>query len=142
MWHYKLLPYLPDKQFRGQLRELIIIMRDWRDKGKTNHILINRVTDYEKYELYNYYIIYKGEYLKRYNKSVKRSISEEFSDFCNDKKYVDFLFTGWHDDTYLRICMANLYEKHLGIGKSAITDEEWEKLKDGYFKITKEYYTI
>ena len=23
LWHYKLLPYLPDAQFKGQLRELI-----------------------------------------------------------------------------------------------------------------------
>ena len=41
IWHYKLLEVLPDLQFNGQLRELVVIMRDWRDKGKTNHILIN-----------------------------------------------------------------------------------------------------
>ena len=29
IWHYKLLPYLPDKQFKGQLRELVAIMRAW-----------------------------------------------------------------------------------------------------------------
>ena len=43
IWHYKLLEVLPDLQFKGQLRELVVIMRDWRDKGKTNHILINAV---------------------------------------------------------------------------------------------------
>ena len=34
LWHYRLLPYLPDAQFKGQLREMVAIMHDWRDKGK------------------------------------------------------------------------------------------------------------
>ena len=33
LWHYKLLPYLPDAQFKGQLRELVAILHDWRDKA-------------------------------------------------------------------------------------------------------------
>lgn len=45
IWHWKLLPYLPDRQFKGQLRELVAIMHDWRDKGRTNHLLINRVME-------------------------------------------------------------------------------------------------
>lgn len=53
LWHYRLLPYLPDAQFRGQLRELVAIMRDWRDKGKTNHVLINAVMEYPKNTLLN-----------------------------------------------------------------------------------------
>lgn len=48
IWHYQLLPYLPDAQFKGQLRELVAIMHDWRDKGKTNHLLINKVMEYPK----------------------------------------------------------------------------------------------
>jgi uncharacterized protein (TIGR02328 family) len=59
IWHYALLPYLPDAQFKGQLRELVAIMHDWRDKGTTNHLLINRVMDYPKEELYNYFILYE-----------------------------------------------------------------------------------
>lgn len=45
LWHYKLLPYLPAAQFKGQLRELVAILHTWRDKGQTNHILINRVME-------------------------------------------------------------------------------------------------
>lgn len=48
----------------------------------------------------------------------------------------------WHGKTYLRICMANLLEKHLGVGKSRITDEEWKVLIDGYKNITGEEYDI
>lgn len=35
LWDYRLLPYLPDLQFKGQLREIVLIMHDWRDIGKS-----------------------------------------------------------------------------------------------------------
>jgi hypothetical protein len=39
--------------------------------------------------------------------------------------------------------MANLYEKHVfGVGKSRITDDEWETLCQGYKNITGEDYKI
>jgi hypothetical protein len=39
--------------------------------------------------------------------------------------------------------MANLYEKHVfGVGKSRISDEEWQKLVYGYRQITGENYVI
>ena len=48
LWHHKLLRYLPEAQFKGQLREMVAIMRDWRDRGTTNHLLINKVMEYDK----------------------------------------------------------------------------------------------
>lgn len=55
----------------------------------------------------------------------------------------EVVFEGWHNKEYLRVCMANLYEKHrFGIGKSRITDEEWKRLCDGYRDITGEEYKI
>ena len=64
IFHYALFPYLPDLQFRGQLRELIAIMHQWRDKGATNHLLINKVMEYLKRDLVAYFL----EYEVRYNK--------------------------------------------------------------------------
>ena len=58
-------------------------------------------------------------------------------------RYVENPFAGWHNYKYLRVCMANLYEKHeFGIGKSRITDGEWARLCDGYKKITGDEYKI
>ena len=48
LWAVQLLPYLSEAQFKGQLRELVLIMRTWRDTGKTNHLLINKVMEYDK----------------------------------------------------------------------------------------------
>lgn len=143
LWHYALLPYLPDAQFKGQLRELVVIMHDWRDKGKTNHLLINRVMDYSKDDLWLYFIKYHAEYYKRYNKYISNEIYEEFSNFVDDYTYWHQPYRGWHNKEYLRVCYANLYEKwKFGKGKSRITDEEWARLCRGYEKITGERYEL
>jgi uncharacterized protein (TIGR02328 family) len=145
LWHYELLPYLPELQFKGQLRELVLIMRQWRDKGKTNHLLINKVMEYSPKELYYYFSLYEGECFKRYKKTLDR-YEKEFIDFSYNHKpssYNSECFEGWHNKEYLRVCMANLYEKHFfGVGKSRITDAEWETLCRGYKQITGEEYQI
>ena len=140
LWHYRLLPYLPDLQFKGQLRELVAIMHDWRDKGKTNHLLINRVMEYPKADLSGYFLEYAIEYEKRYGMLPKQT--DDFREF-GTHRYTHNLFENWHNKKYLRVCMANLYEKHVfGIGNSRITDEEWQRLTDGYKTITGEEYRI
>lgn len=142
IWHYKLLPYLPDAQFKGQLRELVAIMHDWRDKGQTNHVLINRVMDYPKSDLYNYFLEYCVEYQRRCEDRLPKCV-DEFRSFPPERGFQNVPFNGWHDKAYLRVCMANLYEKHVfGRGRSRITDKEWQKLVDGYLRITGEAYEI
>ena len=144
IFHYALLPYLPDLQFKGQLRELVAIMHDWRDKGKTNHLLINKVVEYPKNDFVRYFLEYEVEYHKRYDKWLTTAWEEfkAFDDTPIEQRSNGF-FNGWHNKEYLRVCMANLYEKHhFGIGKSRITDEEWQILLDGYKEITGEIYEI
>ena len=139
LWHYKLLPYLPEAQFKGQLRELVAIMHDWRDKGQTNHILINRVMEYPRADLYGYFMEYALEYQRRYEDRLPRC-TEEFRQF-GSHVYTLSPYPGWHEKPYLRVCMANLYEKHVfGRGKSRITDDEWSVLLRGYQQITGEPY--
>ena len=144
LWHYELLPYLPDSQFKGQLREIVAIMHDWRDKGKTNHLLINRVMDFSKRELSDYFYEYIWQYEKRYGKFPKSETIKEFWAFKYPSvETPEVLFKDWHNKEYLRVCMANLCEKHIfGVGRSRITDEEWARLIDGYELITGEPYVI
>ena len=142
LWHYELLPYLPEAQFKGQLRELVAIMRDWRDKGQTNHVLINRVMEYPRADLYSYFLGYAAEYQQRNDDRLPKC-TEEFRAFKDCPQFPEHPFEGWHDKEYLRVCMANLYEKHVyGRGKSRITDAEWFELTVGYLFITGEAYEI
>lgn len=160
IWHYALLPYLSNLQFRGQLRELTAIMRSWRDNGTTNHILINKVMEYDKKHLTSYFLRYRAEYIKRYVKDIDKGIFYEFLLFADYKNGEDYIYSAakneivsvklvkdifpeWHNKEYLRVCLSNLYEKHFfGIGKSRITDEEWARLCEGYKEITGEEYEI
>ena len=138
LWHYELLPYLPELQFKGQLRELVAIMHDWRDKGKTNHLLINKVMEYPKADFYGYFLEYAIKYEDRYGELPRQT--DEFREFGEHQVELE-PFKNWHNKEYLRVCMANLYEKHVfGIGKSRITNEEWQTLLDGYKQITGEEY--
>ena len=155
MWHYKLIPYLPDLQLKGQLRELVAIMHNWRDKGIPNHMLINVVINYDKSEFYSYFDWYKYNYEKRFKKSFSENYVKEFQDFCNvhpstntapKDSLMKFpsIFAGWHDRNYLRVCMANLYEKHRFsfMSKSKIDVSDWQRLCEGYRYITGEDYEI
>lgn len=129
IWAYQLLEVLPDLQFKGQLRELVAIMHDWRDKGRTNHVLINIVMEYPKSHLSTYFDLYRTEYRKRYHKDIKPSIVKEFSDFAPSISKVDNLL--WHDDEYILVCVYNLYEKYkFGRGKSKISEEDWQRIEN------------
>lgn len=140
LWHVDLLEFLPKLQFDGQLRELVSIMRDVRDKGKTNHLLINRVMEYPKADLYGYFLEYAIKYEDRYGKLPKQT--DEFREFGEHKVELE-PFKDWHNKEYLRVCVCNLYEKyHFGVGKSKISQEEWNRVLQGYKEITGEDWVI
>lgn len=143
VWRYRLLPYLPDAQFKGQLRELYAIKRDWGTKGRTNHLLINRVMLYPKSHLYSYAVLYAEEYERRYNKSQEKLI-QEFADFAGeDAALVLEPFPDWHDLGYLRVCMANVYEKYAyALGSSKVSGAAWSRMVIGYRNITGMNYHI
>lgn len=142
LWHYELLPYLPDAQFKGQLRELVAIGKDLLQKGKTNHILINRVMEYPKSDLAGYFMLYEEEYRKRYNKTFDKDIYLLFGVLSNNTAtYPPFKY--WHNKEYLRVCVCNLYEKyHFGVGKSKISQAEWDRILQGYENITGEKWVL
>lgn len=143
LWHTDMLHFLPDKQFKGQLRELIAIMHDWRDKGKTNHILINYVMDYKKSDLLAYFILYYGEYSDRYGEQRAKKLLKwlkEFEEFSASERSITCEpFIRHHNNTYYKICMTNLYEKYLCGGLSR---DEWETLTLGYRTVWKEEWKI
>ena len=47
MWHYKLLPVLPDKMLVAEWRECIAIKRQW-EKGTLKHRLVSYIMDYDE----------------------------------------------------------------------------------------------
>ena len=149
LWHYELLPYLPDMQLKGQWRECALVARGWLDNGTPNHLLVNSVCNYKPEELWDYCLSVSIEMKKRGFPPTDDSRKKMYLTIASLAKNFMFnpfdgdVFVGWHNKEYLRVCMANLYEKHVfGIGKSRITDEEWQRLCDGYKAITGEEYRV
>ena len=106
LWHYKLIPYLPNSQLVAQWRELNSIF-----KKQDKHILINYIYDYDK------------EYLRTYtwdvlNEMIRRGFkvntmdnmfgyfgANTFQECDTEKRFIE------HNMSYLRQNYYNLEEK-------------------------------
>ena len=128
LWHYKLIPVLPDKMLVAQWREIIAIKRQW-EKGTLKHRLVSYVMNYDK----TIFVEYVG---RVYNECLKRNIKIrdkywfEFLKFCDinydfEKKNI----YPEHNDRYLRECLYNLEEKAT---RGIINKEEWQKIYNKY----------
>lgn len=110
LWHYELIPYLPNSQLIAQKRECDLIWKDIANGKQTNHILINYIWSYEDYknQLTIYYWILKNEFKKR---------GFNFRESANANLLItyDMLkvpFEHHHNNKYLVQCFYNLQEKY------------------------------
>ena len=141
-WHKSLVAYLPDMQLKGQWRECCLMATQIKENGTPNHLLVNQIMQYDIDDFHTYCILVWGEMKKRFFKTTLQSC-EKIHDLGGKIINVEIMFYKWHNKEYLRVCMANLYEKHFfGIGKSRITGEEWQTPCRGYKEITGEEYQI
>ena len=132
LWHYKLLPVLPDKMLIAEWRECIAIKRQW-EKGTLKHRLVSYVKNYDKQYFINYMGRVTGEMIKR---SVKYNVNYvyEILIFCledKDSEPISILNDNYteHNDRYLKQCLYNLQEK---FDRRIITKEEWSKIVDKF----------
>ena len=150
-----LIPYLPDLQLKGQWKECALIAGALAKNGTPNHLLVNKVTEYPLEDFWIYCEDIACEMKKR-KMVVKEDTFEKILENLYDWKGVFFMspsrfqnarfcgvFRGWHNKEYLRVCMANLYEKYrFGVGKSKISQEEWDRVLKGYKNITGEEWEL
>lgn len=147
-WHKDIVNSLPDLQLKSQWRELVLMAKDLHERGFTNHLLINQIMAYNVHHFNSYCQIVMSAMIDR-GISVTHSSWQKLAEYTgfepNGKLTVDReeIFKGWHTKEYLRSNMANLWEKHfMGVGKSRISDAEWETLLRGYKELTGEDYVI
>ena len=127
LWHYKLIPFLPDLQLIAQWRELNSIF-----KKQDKHILINYVYEYEKRHLFAYTQMVLAELANR--GVVVRSFGYLGNYFnCSAISLTDFAtkkpFPNHHTDRYLLQCFYNLQEKY-DRGQKGFDKERYEKLRE------------
>ena len=126
LWHYKLIPYLPQKQLIAQWRECCCIAKNIADKGTPNHILVNKILNYSFRHFYSYARLVCDELIERRYKYDWTKFTNWF-DKINYREchYIDEseIFKDWHNTRYLKQCLYNLEEKALCQG---IPKNEWD----------------
>ena len=129
LWHKDLIMVLPRQQLLGQWRECCLIAKHIAEKGTPNHVLVNRVMEYpiEHFRVYGLWVL--GEMAGRgYHADLYR-FNQYFGEYGPDVPALGVLFDGWHNDRYLKQCLANLQEK---ADCGAIPAEEWKRITDVY----------
>jgi hypothetical protein len=122
--------------------------KDLHERGFTNHLLINQIMAYNVHHFNSYCQIVMSAMIDRGITVTYQSLQKlgQYTGFePNGKLTVDReeLFKDWHNKKYLRVCVCNLYEKYrFGVGKSKISQTEWDRVLQGYKEITGEEYVI
>lgn len=125
LWHVDLIEVLPKKQLLSQWRECCRIARNIVVNGTPNHLLVNKILDYDISEFYSYATMVFAEMQKRGYKCD----FEKFSKFCDCDTLVFHPFASWHNDRYFVQCVFNLQEKY---DCGGITNGEWQKIEQKY----------
>ena len=123
LWHYRLIPVLPNKMLVSQWRECIAIKRQW-EKGTLKHRLVSYVMDYDRSSFWRYVETIRDELCDRHIK-FQDKYWLEIMDFCNINNNEKYEFYPEHNNRYLKQCLYNLQEKY---DRGIITKEEWEKI--------------
>lgn len=108
IWHYKLVPYLPNSQLLAQWRELNSIY-----KKQDKHILINYIYEYGKIDLLKYSNLVLAEMGCRgyYVKSLE-NYNNYFGSYLKYDTNGYIPFVKHHNTSYLIQCYYNLQEKY------------------------------
>lgn len=125
LWHYKIIPFLPNSQLISQWREINSIF-----KKQDKHILINYIYEYNNKDLGIYTNLVIQEMLSRKIKIHNWKNYEEY--FKNDSFEIYELsnyipFKEHHDDRYLLQCFYNLQEKY-DRGQKDFTENQYNDL--------------
>ena len=125
LWHYKLIPVLPNAMLVSQWRECIAIKRQW-EKGTLKHRLVSYVMKHDDEYFTKYVDLVRSEMGRRCIKYQNKYFSEMICFFGFDSKYKNY---PEHNNRYLKQCYYNLQEKY---DRGIITDEEWQKIDEYY----------
>lgn len=126
LWHVDLLEVLPRQQLLSQWRECCCIARNISVNGTPNHLLVNKILDYDLSDFYSYSILVSNEMLRRGYK-VDRS---KFEKYCKCDRFISRPFEGRHNDRYFLQCFYNLQEKY---DCGGMTELEWCKIEVKYY---------
>lgn len=131
LWHKDLIKVLPQKQLVSQWRELSAIVGSIQKNSTPNHLLVNKVMNYDTEHLDAYARLVYCEMLRRGYKVGDKTATKIF-DFCYNCSHIykceisfDDIYKDWHNERYLKQCFYNLQEK---FDCGGISLEEWNQI--------------
>lgn len=128
LWHYKLIPVLPNAMLVSQWRECIAIKRQW-EKGTLKHRLVGYVLKYSR-EYFLQYVQQVVRELDKRNIKYQEKYYQEIDKYCwEDEMCFHPCDYQEHNDRYLKQCLYNLQEK---ADRGIITKEEWQKIENKF----------
>lgn len=113
LWHKDLISVLPREQLVAQWRECSAIAGAIQKNGTPNHMLVNKVLNYDFSHFISYSSYIRAEMTSRGYRTMDsvwikiKSLKEDFILIPVDKLYPD-----WHNERYLKQCYYNLEEKY------------------------------
>lgn len=126
IWHWELINVLPREQLVAQWREISSIVGSIQLKGTPNHVLVNKVLNYNYDHLISYAYYVRQEMTRRGYKTMDKvwiKITSLKPNWELVKK--ENLFPNWHNERYLRQCYYNLEEKY---DCGGIREEDYNKI--------------
>lgn len=131
LWHKDLITFLPRQQLIAQWRECCCIARNIFEKGTPNHLLVNKILNYDLKHFYTYGLYVCVEMIHRGYKCDSRKFDRYFSSGEIIKDFSE-LFNEWHNERYLDQCYYNLQEK---FDCGGIPEEEWNIINKKYYEL-------
>lgn len=130
LWHKYIISGLPREQLVAQWRECSAIAGNIIARGTPNHILVNKIMDYDIDHFITYSKMIREEMTRRGYRTMD-SVWNKIVGLKPDWQRVDEkeLFKDWMDEIYLKICFYNLYEKYLCGG---ITELDWDVFQNEF----------
>ena len=133
LWHKDLLEVLPKEQLVSQWRECSAIAGNILTKGTPNHILVNKIMNYDLNEFVSYAFYVRMEMTKRGYRTMD-SVWKKISSVVDTYKCLpaEQLFQDWHNTKYLIQCVYNLEEKW---DCGGISETDWLKIRAKYLEL-------
>lgn len=126
-WHKDIVQVLPRQQLLSQWRECCCIARNIAVNGTPNHILVNKIMDYDIMHFKRYGIEVAKEMEKRGYHCDRGKFFDRLPHYFGLLPDHEEMFHGWHNDRYLWQCYYNLQEKY---DCGGIPQDEWQKIEE------------
>ena len=127
LWHKNLIKVLPREQLVAQWREVSAIAGAIIKNGTPNHLLVNKVLNYDFDHFITYSKLIKDETAARGYRTTS-TVWDKIVNLEPSWKEIPIneLFPNWHTKRYLKQCYYNLEEKY---DCGGISPEDWAKIE-------------